>query len=184
MVFQNPNSSLNPRQTIEQIISRPLQLAGVKHSEISERVLSLLQRVQLSADYLARYPHQLSGGEKQRVSLARALAGEPELLICDEPTSALDVSVQASILSLLKELKRQEGLSMLFISHDLAVVQQIADQILVMHQGRVVESGSVQDVLQQPQHAYTRALLEARASIDARLKGLTPKACREQYELP
>ena len=162
IVFQNPDSSLNPRRTIGAAIARALTLhTHVPRAERKARVEALLDRVGLPAGFAERYPHQLSGGEKQRVGIARALATRPSFVLCDEPTSALDVSVQATVLNVLAELREQEGLSYLFISHDLSVVAHISDRIAVMYSGRIVETGTVADVLRPPYHPYTEALLSA-----------------------
>lgn len=159
-IFQNPYRALNPRQTVLQTLSGPLaHFFGIKGNEARRRVEAVLQRVSLPASVADTYPHSLSGGERQRVAIARALICEPRLLICDEITSALDVSVQASILALLRQLQ-DEGLTLLFVTHDLGVVRAIADQVLVLKQGRVVEQGAVDGVLDQPQAGYTRTLLE------------------------
>jgi peptide/nickel transport system ATP-binding protein len=159
-IFQNPYRALNPRQTVLQTLSGPLEhFFGIKGAEARQRVEAVLQRVSLPASVADAYPHGLSGGERQRVAIARALICEPRLLICDEITSALDVSVQASILALLRQLQ-DEGLTLLFVTHDLGVVRAIADQVLVLKQGRVVEQGAVDGVLDQPQAGYTRTLLE------------------------
>ena len=159
-IFQNPYRALNPRQTVLQTLSGPLEhFFGIKGNEARQRVEAVLQRVSLPASVADAYPHSLSGGERQRVAIARALICEPRLLICDEITSALDVSVQASILALLRQLQN-EGLTLLFVTHDLGVVRAIADQVLVLKQGRVVEQGAVDVVLDQPQAGYTRTLLE------------------------
>jgi oligopeptide/dipeptide ABC transporter ATP-binding protein len=167
IIFQNPDSSLNPRMTIRQILARPLELYGLADGrQIDARVSSLLETVQLSAVHASRYPHQLSGGEKQRVGIARALAAEPRLIICDEPISALDVSVRASILNLLQDLKEQFALAYLFIAHDLAVVRHISDRIAVMYRGRIVELGTVDEIFAPPYHPYTQALLSAIPLVD------------------
>jgi peptide/nickel transport system ATP-binding protein len=159
-IFQNPYRALNPRQTVFQTLSTPLQhFFGIKGAAARERVAAVLKRVSLPASVGDLYPHSLSGGERQRVAIARALVCEPKLLICDEITSALDVSVQASILGLLRQLQG-EGLTLLFVTHDLGVVRAIADRVLVLKHGRVVELGVVDRVLDQPQAAYTRTLLE------------------------
>ncbi|EJM82570.1 dipeptide ABC transporter ATP-binding protein [Pseudomonas sp. GM60] len=159
-IFQNPYRALNPRQTVYQTLSAPLEhFFGIKGSVARQRVDAVLKRVSLPASVADLYPHSLSGGERQRVAIARALVCEPKLLICDEITSALDVSVQASILALLRQLQL-EGLTLLFVTHDLGVVRAIADRVLVLKLGRVVEQGAVDDVLDQPQAAYTRTLLE------------------------
>ena len=159
-IFQNPYRALNPRQTVFQTLSTPLQhFFGITGGAARERVAAVLKRVSLPASVGDLYPHSLSGGERQRVAIARALVCEPKLLICDEITSALDVSVQASILALLRQLQG-EGLTLLFVTHDLGVVRAIADRVLVLKHGRVVEQGAVDRVLDQPQAAYTRTLLE------------------------
>ncbi|WPN27931.1 ABC transporter ATP-binding protein [Pseudomonas sp. P5_109] len=159
-IFQNPYRALNPRQSVLQTLSAPLEhFFGIKGAAARERVEAVLKRVSLPASVADLYPHSLSGGERQRVAIARALVCEPRLLICDEITSALDVSVQASILALLRQLQG-EGLTLLFVTHDLGVVRAIADRVLVLKSGRVVEQGRVDQVLDQPQAAYTRTLLE------------------------
>src|SRR5439155_11848955 len=149
-------------KTVGEIVARPIVLYRLARGrEITQRVTELLDTVQLSHAYAGRYPHQLSGGEKQRVGIARALAAEPRLIICDEPISALDVSVRASILNLLDELKERFGLSYLFIAHDLAIVKHISDRIAVMYRGRIAEIGTVEEVFSPPYHPYTQALLSA-----------------------
>jgi peptide/nickel transport system ATP-binding protein len=171
MVFQNVGSSLNPRHSIGEALGRPLALFGlIPPKGRAKRVEELLAMVRLPASYRGRYPHQLSGGERQRVAIARALATNPRFIVCDEPVSALDVSVQAAIVNLLADLRDRLGLSYLFISHDLAVVAQLADRIAVMYRGRIVETGSTQDVLLPPYHPYTAALLSAAAHHDVRLE--------------
>ncbi len=160
IVFQNPLASLSPRFHVFDIVAEPLRThLRLSRAEERERVLALLEMVGLGAQHLARYPHELSGGQCQRVAIARALSLEPRFLVLDEPTSALDVSVQAQILNLLAELKEQRGLTYLFISHDLRVVHHISDRIAVMYLGRLVESGHVEQVFDRPGHPYTRALL-------------------------
>jgi peptide/nickel transport system ATP-binding protein len=169
-VFQNPYASLNPRRTVGQTIARQLQLFfGGNRREMGQRVGDLLERVALSAAAANRYPDQLSGGERQRVAIARALAAEPSLLVCDEITSALDVSVQAAIVELLRDLRIQTGLSMLFITHNLALIRTIADRVLVMTEGRIVESGTIAEVFTAPQAEYTRRLLANTPTIEAAL---------------
>jgi peptide/nickel transport system ATP-binding protein len=162
IVFQNPDDSLNPRQPIRDIVARPvIQLKSVERGEALNTAEDLLERVRLPRGLGDRYPYELSGGERQRVSIARALAAEPELVICDEITSALDVSVQAAILALLDDLRDELGLSLLFISHDLAVVAAVADSIVVLDQGEICEAGKTAKILQTPTHPTTRALLES-----------------------
>jgi len=162
LIFQDPFSSLNPRMTVNDILSEPLIIHGVgTPEEQAERVRSLMTLVGLDPRFLRRYPHSFSGGQRQRIGIARALALNPEFILCDEPTSALDVSVQAQILNLLQDLKRDLNLTYLFVSHNLAVVDYIADRIAVMCRGRVVEVGETRTVVSDPRHPYTRALLSA-----------------------
>lgn len=162
-IFQDPYSSLNPRMTVKTILSRPMEVFGLhKDPEDREKRLSeLMKQVGLLKEHGLRFPHEFSGGQKQRISIARALAVEPELIIADEPTAALDVSIQAQVLKLLVNLKETLGLTMLFISHDLGVVEYISDRILVMYLGTIVESGPTKDVINRPLHPYTKALLAA-----------------------
>jgi len=171
-VFQDPYSSLNPRKTIESIISLPLRVhdIGTKKSRI-DRVSELMHLVGLPSRLIHSYPNQLSGGQRQRVAIARALIMEPGIIVCDEPTSALDVSVQAHILNLLQDLKEKFNLTYIFISHDLAVVEHLADWVAVMYLGRLIEFGSASDVLRNPLHPYTQALMESVLTPDPR-KGL------------
>ena len=168
MVFQDPDASLNPRWKVVNIIGEPLKiLEGMrKRRRIRKRVLELLEVVSLKREHLDRYPHEFSGGQKQRIVIARALACNPQVIVLDEPTSALDVSVQAQILNLLKELQKKFNLSFLFITHDLSVVQHIADRIAVMYLGRFVETGTIEEVFYNPTHPYTVALLSARPTFD------------------
>jgi len=167
MVFQNPHASLNPKMTIKAIVAEPLKVAfGLRGSALHERILTLLGHVGMGEEHMERYPHEFSGGQLQRIAIARALALESKLLILDEPTAALDVSVQAQVLQLLKALQTDNGLSYLFISHDLATVEYLAQQVLVMYLGRIVEAGPVERVFGHPRHPYTRALLNSVPSID------------------
>jgi oligopeptide transport system ATP-binding protein len=156
IVLQDPYSSLNPRMTIGQIVREPLEI-----HRLDGDVPALLDQVGLDPVLTRRYPHQLSGGQRQRVVIARALAVDPEILVCDEPVSALDVSVQAQVVNLLDRLQRELGLSYVFIAHDLAVVRRLADRVAVMYQGQIVETGAADDVYETPAHEYTRALLDA-----------------------
>lgn len=168
IVFQNPADALNPRHSVEEIVARPARvLRNMNTTAARHEVESLLDAVRLSKRMARRYPGELSGGECQRVAIARALAAGPELIVCDEVTSALDVSVQAVVLELLADLRRQFGLSLLFITHDLGVVAAIADQVLVLDHGRICERGQVDEVLRKPKNAYTQTLLEAAPSLSA-----------------
>lgn len=167
MVFQDPFASLNPRMTVRQIIEEPLIIHGERNrSKRLEQVMDILDRVQLERDSLPRYPHAFSGGQRQRIGIARALVLRPSFVVCDESVSALDVSVQAQIINLLEDLQRELGLTYLFVAHDLSVVRHICDRVLVMHRGRVVESGTVTDVFDHPQENYTKLLLSAIPSPD------------------
>ena len=163
MIFQDPYASLNPRWRVEDIVGEPLREHGLitGKAELKARVDELLTCVGLSAQDMARYPHQFSGGQRQRISIARALATAPEFLVCDEPTSALDVSVQAQVLNIMKRLQRERGLTYLFISHNLAVVRHVSDQVGVMYLGRLVELADKQTLFSRPRHPYTRMLLDA-----------------------
>ncbi|KTD10926.1 glutathione import ATP-binding protein GsiA [Legionella gratiana] len=161
IIFQDPFSSMNPRMTVGEIIAEGMYAQGMPHSFIRERQKELLNHVNLPSTSLQRYPHQFSGGQRQRICIARALATEPDILICDEPTSALDVSVQAQILNLLKELQQETGISYLFITHNMSVVSYIADEVLVMKDGIGIEFGTCETILQEPKEAYTRQLLNA-----------------------
>ncbi len=163
MIFQDPYASLNPRWKVEEIVGEPLREHGIvtEPQALRERVGQLLQSVGLSPLDMVKYPHQFSGGQRQRISIARALATEPEFLVCDEPTSALDVSVQAQVLNIMKDLQRQRGLTYLFISHNLAVVRHVSDQVGVMYLGRLVELAGKHQLFGQPRHPYTRMLLDA-----------------------
>jgi len=162
MVFQDPYASLSPRLTVAQIVGEPLSVHGrARGAARDERVVELLEQVGLDAAALDRYPHEFSGGQRQRIAVARALALEPDLVVCDEPVSALDVSIQSQVVNLLADLQERLGLAYLFISHDLSVVRHVSDRIAVMYLGRVVEEGPAAAVHDQPAHPYTQALLSA-----------------------
>ncbi|HEX9325865.1 MAG TPA: oligopeptide/dipeptide ABC transporter ATP-binding protein [Reyranella sp.] len=161
MIFQDPYGSLNPRSTVGRSVAQPMVIAGWKPEATAERVDTLLGWVGLPADAKQRYPHEFSGGQRQRIGIARALALSPKLIICDEPVSALDVSVRAQVINLLEDLKGKFGVSYLFISHDLSVVEHIADRVAVMYLGTLVEVGGRDQIWRNPQHPYTKALLAA-----------------------
>jgi oligopeptide/dipeptide ABC transporter ATP-binding protein len=178
IIFQDPFASLNPRMTIEQILSEPLivQKTGRTRRERKQRAGELLEMVALTPDYLSRKPHELSGGQRQRIVIARALAVNPQLVVADEPLSALDVSIQAQIITLLKDLKQRLGLSILFISHDLAVMEDLSDRIAIVYLGRMMEIGPSDVICSSPHHPYARALLSAVPNPD-------PSAKRERIIL-
>ena len=161
IVFQDPFASLNPRMTVEQILSQALRIHHVEGTDVRETVVVLLERVGLSAAHLARYPHEFSGGQRQRIGIARAVSLKPRFLVADEPVSALDVSVQAQVVNLLQDLQREMGLSMLFIAHDLSVVEYISDRVIVLYLGRIMEVARGRDLYTTPRHPYTEALLSA-----------------------
>ena len=172
LIFQNPQSSLNPRLTVSDIISEALEVHDIGDPETrDQQVKDLLERVGLNASHANRYPHEFSGGQLQRIGIARALAVEPDFIVCDEPVSALDVSVQAQILNLLEDLQEEFGISYLFIAHDLSVVEHIADRIAVMYLGEIVETGTTEELFEPPQHPYTEALLSAIPEPDPKWEG-------------
>jgi peptide/nickel transport system ATP-binding protein len=178
LIFQDPYSSLNPRMTLLQIVGEPLLVNGVaRGEELKDRVAELLKVVGLRPEYMTRYPHAFSGGQRQRIGIARALALRPQLIVCDEPVSALDVSIQAQILNLLQDLQGQFGLTYLFISHDLSVVEHISDRVAVMYVGKLVESATTEELFTAPRHPYTEALLSSVPKPDPRLR-------TEPVELP
>ncbi|MDC7696980.1 murein tripeptide/oligopeptide ABC transporter ATP binding protein OppF [Vogesella indigofera] len=172
MIFQDPLASLNPRMTIAQIIGEPLRVhrPELSSEEVMKRVRAMMVKVGLREQMINRYPHEFSGGQCQRIGIARALILEPKLIICDEPVSALDVSIQAQIINLLKELQREMGLALIFIAHDLAVVKHISDRILVMYLGREMELAEKHALYDKPSHPYTRALLSAIPIPDPKLE--------------
>jgi oligopeptide transport system ATP-binding protein len=163
IIFQDPYNSLNPRLSIFEIIGEALEIhfPEMKRNERRARVADLLEKVGLKREHLDRFPHEFSGGQRQRIGIARALAVNPEFIVCDEPVSALDVSVQAQIVNLLQDLQEELGLTYLFIAHDLAVVEHISDYVLVMNQGKIVEAATAEAIYENPQHEYTKKLLSA-----------------------
>ena len=176
MIFQDPYASLNPRWKVRDIVGEPLREHGLAMTEpeLEAKVAALLAQVGMAAADMEKFPHQFSGGQRQRISIARALATEPEFLICDEPTSALDVSVQAQVLNIMKDLQKSQGLTYLFISHNLAVVRHVSDQVGVMYLGRLVELADKADLFNRPRHPYTRMLLDAIPDIHMSGRSRTP----------
>lgn len=182
MIFQDPFSSLNPRLTVKDIISEPLEIHGVARGKAAERrVAELMEAVGLNPRLMRRYPHEFSGGQRQRIGLARTLSLDPRLIIADEPVSALDVSVQAQVLNLLEDLRARLGLTLIFIAHDLSVVEHISDRIAVMYVGKIVEMAETRTLLSQPLHPYTEALLSAIPPADP---DVHPNRIRLQGEVP
>ncbi len=174
MVFQDPYSSLNPRQTVSQILTYPAEANGISKNEALDRAKEKLQLVGLPQNSLGRYPHEFSGGQRQRIGIARALMLEPKVLIADEVTSALDVSVQAQVLKLLEDLRQNLGIAILFISHDILTVRSFANKVIVLYKGREKESGSVESVLENPRHPYTKALMASVPTLDFDRPPLVP----------
>jgi oligopeptide transport system ATP-binding protein len=172
LIFQDPYSSLNPRLTVEQIVGEPLDIHQLSDSPSARRahIADLLKAVGLDPSYARRYPHEFSGGQRQRIGIARALAVEPQLIICDEPVSALDVSVQAQIINLLQDLQQQRGIAYLFIAHDLAVVEHISRRVMVMYLGKIVEMADAKTIIREPKHPYTQALISAVPEMDPEMK--------------
>jgi oligopeptide transport system ATP-binding protein len=172
IIFQDPYSSLNPRMTVREIVGEAISIHRLARTRADEqaRVAQLLDRVGLRADVMNRYPHEFSGGQRQRIGIARALAVEPEFIVCDEPTSSLDVSIQAQIVNLLVELQETMGLAYLFVSHDLSVVEHVSHRVAVMYLGKIVEQASVDRLYREPLHPYTRALLSAAPQPDPERK--------------
>ena len=171
VVFQDPAANLNPRQTVESSIMRPMIIHGVPRARAREKAREVMAMVKMDERYLESYPHQLSGGQLQRIAIARALALEPKIMILDEPTSALDISVQAQILNLLLDLQEQLHLTYLVITHDLNVIKYISDKIAVMYLGKLVEFGPVEEIAEHPKHPYTKGLMDAAPILDPRLRG-------------
>ena len=171
LIFQDPYSSLNPRLTIGDAVAEPMKITGIEKNirERKKKVAALLEQVSLSPNMMNRYPHEFSGGQRQRIVIARALSMNPGFIVCDESVSALDVSVQAQVLNLLNELKRELGLTMLFISHDLSVVRYMCDRIMVMNRGKIIETGPAEEVYYRPQSTYTKQLIEAIPKIPTAL---------------
>lgn len=166
MIFQNPYASLNPRMTVKEIVGEGLKQQGVGAKESEEKVEELLNTVGLNKDHMSRFPHEFSGGQRQRIGIARALSVDPEFIICDEPISALDVSIQAQVINMLKELQEKQGLTYLFIAHDLSVVKYISDRVVVMYLGTIVETAETEELYANPTHPYTKALLSAIPEAD------------------
>ena len=179
LIFQDPYGSLNPRLTVGEIIAEPLIIHGVARNIRTGRVAGVAGRVGLGARDLDKYPHQFSGGQRQRIAIARALVSAPELVIADEPLSALDVSVQSQVINLLMDLKVSQGLTYIFVSHDLSVVAYIADRVAVMYLGRIVELGASESLFSSPLHPYTRALLDAAPEIGKRM-GKKPQSAKNE----
>jgi oligopeptide transport system ATP-binding protein len=177
MVFQDPYASLNPRKRVGQIVGEPLKLQGIaKGGELRGQVQELLERVGLSPEHYERFPHEFSGGQRQRVGIARALAPRPKLIVADEPVSALDVSIRAQIVNLLDDLQDELGLTYLFVAHDIGVVRHVSDRIAVMHEGKIVEQGSADEICERPKDAYTKQLLAAVPIPDPRESRLRRQA--------
>lgn len=184
IIFQDPYASLNPRCTVREIVSKPLRIHGLSSGkDLDARVVEILDKVGLNSSHLNRYPHQFSGGQRQRIGIARALIMKPRFVVCDEPVSALDVSIQAQIVELLDELKRELDLTYLFISHDISVIGYVSDRVAVMYLGRIIEEGPRSEILENPRHPYTKALLSSVPQIE-RTTGGRRERIRLQGDLP
>ena len=183
MIFQDPQASLNPRMTVGDIIAEGIDIHKLASSkqERMERVYSLLEIVGLNREHASRFPHEFSGGQRQRIGIARALAVDPEVLVCDEPISALDVSIQAQVVNLLKDLQKERNLTLLFIAHDLSMVKYISDRVAVMYRGKVVELGKPEDVYGNPVHSYTKSLISAVPVADPDFKRREKVEMEETY---
>jgi ABC-type oligopeptide transport system ATPase subunit len=177
VIFQDPYSSLNARMTIREALTEGMRVhrIGAGPQEREQRAADLLERVGLPRNALERYPHEFSGGQRQRIAIARALSVGPEFIVCDEPTSALDVSVQSQVLNLLRRLQQQEGLTYLFVTHNLGVVEYVADEVCVMEKGQIVERGNVEQIFDHPQQPYTRRLLESIPSLNPETRRIRPR---------
>ncbi|MFE6157645.1 ATP-binding cassette domain-containing protein [Streptomyces sp. NPDC056486] len=180
LVFQDPMSSLDPRMRVGDIVAEPLVAQG--HRNRKERVAELLEAVGLQADAAQRYPHQFSGGQRQRISIARALAPRPKIIVADEPVSALDVSVRAQVLNLIADLVDELNLTLVFVSHDLSVIRHVCDRVAVMHGGQIVETGTTEQVYEDPRHPYTRRLIAAVPTLDKALSGVTAADLNQEYQ--
>ena len=171
IIFQDPYSALNPRHTIGRIISAPFEIQGVEpEGGVKREVQRLMERVGLNPEHFNRYPHEFSGGQRQRIGIARAIALKPKFIVADEPVSALDVSIQSQVINLLDDLKREEGITIAFVAHDLSVIQHISDRVVVMYLGKVMEIGDSTNLYQNPKHPYTKALLSAVPQADPKIE--------------
>ena len=171
IIFQDPYSALNPRQTVGRIIAAPFEIQGIEPSGGTKKaVQELMERVGLNPEHYNRYPHEFSGGQRQRIGIARAIALKPKLIVADEPVSALDVSIQAQVINLLADLSKEDNISIVFIAHDLSVVQHISDRVAVMYLGKIMEIGKSEDIFAKPSHPYTKALLSAAPKPDPKLE--------------